>query len=601
VTRQAPRPGFYPERRDTPLPPVDRALAALRFRLQQRFARALADEPPATAGEAPLPELRYRLRRDGFRPEHVRACFAAYAAASGAAPSPPVLAAARRLVEGGVVELDEPAQREQALALAAFALALHGSAVHVLAPGETAAQRLAAALRPPLATLGMAVGCVRRGMDRTARTAAYASPVVCAALRELAQDYLRDAVSAGGARPGRFAAMLGGMGEGRAGQFMLRGLACALVDDADLALIDDAAAPVLIASDAEPPADRLMYEQAIELARGLAAGADFTLEGGEIHLTRAASELLERLVAPLGGAWALRERREPLVGLALAALHRLRRDVDYRVVDTRVVFPPPQEGEQSDAADEQLQRLVEVKEGLPFAARREVRARLSVPRFLRRYLHLSGIAADCRGLEEELWSLYSLQTARAGRPVAPPAWTARVFAAAADRRKAVVESVRAAVAAGREVLVAARSVEEAQALRELLAKAGAGEGAAALTVFSPAHGVPPRRTPGAAELVVAELLDSRRHVAWLQRAWGAERCTLHASIEDSGMAQGGGALAGVLGLAARENGELAETASRWALPALQRSVERANRDLRLDMASREQAMEDLLALSGQRN
>jgi preprotein translocase subunit SecA len=237
-------------------------------------------------------------------------------------------------------------------------------------------------------------------------------------------------------------------------------------------MLDDARAPLMIARDADQSQQRLMYEQAMELARALQPGRDFELEAGELRLTDAAAGLLDRLVTPLGGLWAARERREQLVALALHVLHVMQRDVDYSVQRDMIVLPERarEDAEGAAADDGVLLMLLEVKEGCRTSQRREVVARLAVPAFLSRYLHLGGICADARRVEGELWRFYGLRTALAGRRAAIPVARATVFAATADKYAALVR--RAHATAPQVMLIALRTPAAAQALEKALVASG---------------------------------------------------------------------------------------------------------------------------------
>ena len=108
---------------------------------------------------------------------------------------------------------------------------------------------------------------MRQRRDEAARRAAYAAPVVCVAHREIGVDYLRDRVQYGGA-PGSLRNRLERIAGGaQRSAPMLGGLRSALVLDADLVMLDDVRAPLMIARDADQSQQRLMYEQAMELAR----------------------------------------------------------------------------------------------------------------------------------------------------------------------------------------------------------------------------------------------------------------------------------------------------------------------------------------------
>ena len=572
---------------------ADRAVATLGFHLQQAFARKLAT-PTLAAPAAPtaLPDLRYRVRRDGLRPALLTECFGHY---SGVL-APHVLAAAHRLVAGGLVELADARERHGALALAALAHALHGDSVHVIAASDAAAKALCESLRTPLAATGLRIGLVERTMAAAARRNAYACDVVCGTHREIAQDYLRDRLT-DGQRPGELASRLQRVAATGGGRLMPQGLNCALVDDGDLIMLDDAVAPAAIAADVDQSRDRLLYEQAVELARALSPSTDFTFEDDGIRLTEPAARLLERLVTPLGGVWSARQRREELVGLALEALHVLQRDVDYRVANGIVQFPDrSKEGEEGAGPAEAIQKLVEVKEGCRLSARREILARLPMPRFFARYRHLAAVCADARTLEGEFWSFYSLKTWLAGERTSSTPPEVRVFVATQARNAALIAAVRAHGAAGRGAVIAVRSPRDAQAMQVLLREAQV-QGEVEIVVLPAVHGI---RAQGSVSLVVAGLPDSRRHIEQALRACDVKSCELYFALDEEMAARLDPLVARAASFFVRADGELESSWAALAWRRVQRAAERASRGLRFDLRAREQTLDDLLAFSGQR-
>ena len=627
---------LYPERQPAPETLPDRLIGAAGFAVHRLLLRrlrggaALEQQVATRSAEfrnqplVPLlAALRYRLRSEGMRSAPLREAFALYCAAlpeGEAAPGADVLAAAGWLARGGVAELAGASDRVTALGLAAFARALHAAPVHLLASNERVAQALAAALGPPLGRLGLNAACVGAGMDEAARRAAYAAPVVCVAHREIGVDYLRDRVQYGGA-PGslrnRLERIAGGAPRSAP---MLGGLRSALVFDADLIMLDDVRAPLMIARDADQSQQRLMYEQAMELARALQPGRDFELEAGELRLTEAAAGLLDRLVTPLGGLWAARERREQLVALALHVLHVMQRDVDYSVQRDMIVLPerPREDAEGAAAEDAVLLMLLEVKEGCRTSQRREVVARLTVPAFLSRYLHLGGICADARRLEGELWRFYGVRTARAGRRAAIPVARATVFAATAGKHAALVQ--RAQATAPQAMLIALRTPAAAQAMEKALAASGIaaatargrGEeldrpalaaldqpGGVALALY-PAPARPRASNAPPLQLVVAELHDAERHVASLAAASGAWSVEHVLALEDEAVrAALPGWLSALAASAAGEDGLVPPRLARLVASSAQRGAERAQAQLRQELASREQHLRDVLAFSGE--
>lgn len=612
--------GFYPERETAREPALDRILANLGFWCGHAFSRRLLDQeefaqqvlsharrfrdqPP----RAHVPGVRYKLRRDGFRADRLAECFGLCWVASGAQDTdmsaPTVLTAAALLVHGSIVEISEAAERASALALAATALAILGTPVHVVTTSDTCASRMADALRGPLGALGSSVACVAQAMGARERRLAYAAAIVCGAQRVLAMDYLRDRLLLG-RRKSSLKGRLEWLASGapHRAQTMLRGLHCALVEDADMVMLDDSRAPLVISADVDQARQRLLYEQALELARVLVPAVDFALGDEGAALTDGGSERLSQLVLPLGGEWLARQRRDELAVAALDALHVVHRDRDYRVEQGRVLFPKG--GEQPADTEEEdplLRCLVEVKEGCRLSGARDVLTRLAVSRFFRRYLHLGGVCADARRLEPEFWSLYSLRTHRCGPPSVPATpCSSRVFASIAARREALARAVRARMSGGGSVLLALRTQDEAQALAPMLADL-ADRGALRFTLH-PAQRDAQRAAgeSGLLHLVVGELHDAERHVAQIRKAYGAGTCEQFLAIEDRLVAAAVGWIAAAAGgLVAAPGGELPSRLAHWVAKRAQRGAERAQARLRRAAALRESQLDDLLAFSGQ--
>lgn len=639
--------GFYPERDAAPESVWDRVMSAGVFRLHQLFRRRIPDPTlfatevarhAAGVRDLPLeglvPDLRHRLRRGPVCGDMLAECFGLYwaalqrgnAASSDPSPvvTPIVLGAARILAKGGIVGLSQMEERQSALALAAAAAALRGTAVHLLTASEPGASVMVEAMRAPLAALGIGVGLITPAMDGRARRETYARLVVCGALRDVGIDYLRDSMVLGG-RPRRVLGALDWLSGDIAADrtLLLPGMLCALIDEADRVMLDDSRAPLAVSTEADQSGERLLYEQALELARVLREPEDFTIGPGRIELTPECSQRLGQLTQPLGGVWAGRERREELIALALNALHLAQRDRDYSVIQGRVLFPPPaKEAEEPSAAKQWLHKLVEVKEGCRLSGQRAVLAQISVPRVLGRYLHLAGACGDARGLEREFWRLYRLTSTQAGRDPQPILWAARLFATASARRDALLACMQAAAAAC-AVVIALRSPAEAQSLLQACAEAqikvgivrGTGDaseqqavaeldtpGAVLVTLYPGERSVRRTRTsPNPLTLVVAELHDAERHIAHIAGAYGADSCRILLSLEDEAVK---------LHLSPRELGAAMraiqpgaeappDVAQRWVNRAL-RNAERAAATARWNAASVEQNLDDLLAFSGRR-
>ncbi|MBI4292467.1 MAG: hypothetical protein HY661_13400 [Betaproteobacteria bacterium] len=630
----------YPERDDVRRALADRVVERVSARLHRMLGRGLgdadayvrqiermADSLRAAPPQERLPQMRYRLRRDGYTDSLILECLALCSIGLEqkgiAQPAAVSYVAAAALLRRSIVAVADDDSRFAALALAVTAGALRGEPVHVLTRGDARAVEIARLLGTYCDPMGVRVAAVAPGMQFRAKREAYAATVVCSSTRETGLDYLRDRLQLG-ARQGELAnvaARLSGDAPVEE-RLLLRGLYCAFVEDAELVMIDDARLPLVISAEADRSRERLLYEQALELARALDQERDFTMENGEPALTDDGRQRLAQLVSPLGGIWAARNRCEELIVIALRALREFVRDRDYQVVQGRVVFPAPagKEGEDRSEGDEMLQKLTEVKEGCALSGRRDVLARMSVPRFLNRYLRLAGVCSDARPVEHEFWSLYGLRVTGEDLPRKTLPCKARVFVSAQARLDAIVRRAVESPAGGYAVMIAMRSQQEAQTVLEVLAAAGiragvvlgrgddadrqtlaglAQAGAVVMTCYPAERSVTRDPTDVPLHLLVAELHDARRHVDMLCSVYSAIRCEMLLSLDNEIVkALAPAAVATWMRRRAGHDGEAPSRLSHWLTRRLQTAMEREQRLLREELLSRDVYLNDLLAFSG---
>lgn len=627
--------GIYPEQAQVRDAFADRLIGSIGFRLHTLFARGPHDSSLLIAEVrehvarfasgllAPrVPDLRYQLRRRGLHAAVLPEVLAMYAAACGDLPPPEVLGAARAMLRRRVAELPDPVQQRQAAAFAAAAFALAGMPVHVIAASDASARRSAQAMQGPMTALGLSVGCVAAGMELAAKREAYRADVVCAGYRDIGNDYLRDRMMLGAQRRPIHSALEHIAGDAPpADHLWLRGLQCAVMEDADLVLIDDARVPLTISAESDHTQERLLYEQAIELARALNEEADFFSDAEAVRMTATGSGRLARLTQPLGGVWGAQHRREELICKALTAIHYVRRDRDYHVAGGRVIFPAAGREQPGDVppADATLQRLIEVKEGLELAGKRDVLARVSVPRFFQRYHFLCGVCADANGLEGEFWTMYGLKAERAVLPV-PPQFSARIFANGEHMQHALERA--ASEAAGQPLVIAFRTPAAAKQVMAALSERGLRFGLlrgaddeqerAALAALptsgtltlalSPAERSVALGGPPVVRLIVVEPPDSLRHLAHMRLAYAARDCDVWLSLEDDAVSSqldlAGQAIAA---LTEEKKGELPSRRAMWLTQRIQRRIEQANVEMRRDVMMTDQYLGDLLAYSGSRD
>lgn len=478
----------YPERRERRPSAVEKLLLRLAYfpqRLALRSPRPIRlSRPDATADPAAqLKALRYRLRREGLREEPVREALGLLArvaqARLGRAPDARQLEAAWHLVRGGrCVELPDLDAWPLPVALAAATAALAGIPAHVILPTAHLARRDADAMRPLHEAAGLSCGFVDEAMKDDERRAGYAADVAYCVHRSIALDYLRDRmVLKGRPRALRLRTEALTSHNPRVQHLMLRGLQFGIACEAETTLVDAAQWPVTITADASNSQEAGWLEQALRLARGLAAGTDYLIdEGGDVRLLEAGRGRLAAAAARLPGYWQGAKRREDIVCLALLADKVLAKERDYAVAGNNL-----QIGEEvlklrapEPGAGRLLRMLLELKESCTLTGSREVLARVAYQRFFRRYLRAGAVAQSARGLGPELWSIYGLRLVRlrSPQPALQVTLPRRLLRTQAESEAVVIERIRELHGHGIPVLVCTRTPQAAGAWANALKAAG---------------------------------------------------------------------------------------------------------------------------------
>jgi len=435
-------------------------------------AQVLARRLEGAGARAGLGRAQARLAAHGLTAPALVAALgvagALMARATGLVPRTNQYACAALLLGERLVEMDTGEGKSVAVALAAGVAALGGAPVHVLTANPYLAARDAQAFERYYARLGLSVAAVDELADEPARRAAWSADVAYAAARTLGFDDLRD-----------------GLADAAGGPPLLRGLCVAIVDEADSILLDEARTPLVIAEAHDDPQHRARAWQALEVARRLHPGRDFEPDAaGGLRLTDAGRAAMAAQAEPASADAArdpsahglVARRLADLVPQALAALHLLRRDVDYLVADRAIVLIDAATGRASPQRrlSRELHALVALKEGLPPPPGTRVRASVTYPRLFARYHHLCGTSGTLAEGRREFRRDYGLRVERVERthPCRRTHGPMRLYQDRDGQFGAALERAGALADAGRCVLVATDSVEESAALAAGFAAAG---------------------------------------------------------------------------------------------------------------------------------
>ena len=383
------------------------------------------------------------------------------------------------MLHGQLAEMETGEGKTLAATLAAATAALADIPVHVITVNEYLVERDAKAMGPLYRALGLTVGYVTQSMAPEERRAGYACDITYCTNKQVAFDYLRDRLLLGNDRSQlRLQLESAYADNNRLGQFLLRGLCFAIVDEADSVLIDEARTPLILTCSVDSAAEHTAYRQALKLAQTLEIGRDFFLDAAHsgVQLSLAGQQKLADLQLSEEGLWRNARRREELVGQALHALYLLKKDRDYLVSEDKVLIIDANTGRtMPDRSWERgLHQLVETKEGCPLTDAREQLGRLTYQRFFRRYLRLGGMTGTAREVSSELWSVYGLRVQRIPlhRPSRRRELFTQIYPQAEEKWAAVIASVTEMQEQGRPVLLGTGSVEDSEVLSRKLAAAG---------------------------------------------------------------------------------------------------------------------------------
>jgi len=396
-------------------------------------------------------------------------------------------AAALAIEAGCVAELATGEGKTLVAALAATLAGWRGRGCHVVTANDYLAQRDAEAMAEVYAMCGVSVGVVQQSSTHDARRDAYAADVTYCTSQQAAADFLRDRLAMT-QTDGLTETLLRRMVEGgeaplaaqrdALSRLVMRGLHCAIVDEADAVLIDEAVTPLIISAEAPNAAQAEAYREAAEIAALLQPGADYTVDRRRraVTLTEAGRDAADTWCDAMGGVWAGLRRRYELISQALSAREMFIQGRQYVVQNDRVVIVDEFTGRLMPDRSWQrgLHQAVEAKEGVAITGAKQTKARISFQRFFRLYDRLAGMTGTAWEARDELWQTYRLPVVRIAthRPCRRRQSADRVFADTDRRWAAVVAETRRLCEAGRAVLIGTRSVQASEALSAALRAAG---------------------------------------------------------------------------------------------------------------------------------
>jgi preprotein translocase subunit SecA len=359
------------------------------------------------------------------------------------------------LIEQSFVELATGEGKSLAMALAASVLALAGSPVHALTANEYLAKRDAELFEPLFRALELQVSFTGEQANRESQRKAFAADITYTTTRCVGFAYLKDRLET--------------QDESR----VLRGLCCALIDEADVTLLDEALTPLVLSQQVNDPNERLMAFRAIETARQLIEHDDWIgSRQDRVFSVRGGSKLKSLPIHP----WLTQAHRQEQVLTALHALNDLALGRDYLVHDKEIQIIDVFSGRVAQGRQwgNGLHAMIAVKEGITAPKQTVNLASIHYPRLLQRYHHLAGLSGTLLNDKNEIEKNYQCPVFlvkphhNSVRKNLPP----EVFDSIEQAHALLADQIKVLTSAGRPVLIATQDVNQTQAVESVLLNVG---------------------------------------------------------------------------------------------------------------------------------
>jgi preprotein translocase subunit SecA len=367
------------------------------------------------------------------------------------------LIGALALADGKIAEMQTGEGKTLAAVPAAYVHALACGGVHILTANDYLAKRDAGWMGDIYRSLGLSVSYINQGMSPEERRKAYACDIVYATPNEVGFDFLRDQLCL------------------YPEELLHKPFHCALFDEIDSILIDEARIPLVIAGGDSAPGD-LAYRCAA-IVRALQPGKHYRTDefGRNVQLTDLGVALVERsLHCP--NLYDLRYvSLHAAVQDALHAMVLLRRDVDYIVKNNEIDLVDEFKGRIAENRrwPEGLQTAIEAKENLPLKKQGRILGSITLQNLAALYPKKCGMTGTAATQAAEFFKMYELEVVviPTNRPVIRIDIPDVIFRTKPEKEAALIKEIAKVHASGRPILVGTASVAESERLSSLLRQA----------------------------------------------------------------------------------------------------------------------------------
>lgn len=433
------------------------------------------------------------------------------------------------MLRGRILTHGPGCDRGLSLILASAVAALGGVRVHVVCARDDRASDLEQRASSLLSELGIRFGFLRGDESLEARKKIWRSDVVFVGARNLVTEFLKDRLAMKGAG-GRASLLVSRVisGTDLAADLRLQGLGLALLDDASSLLCDFAIRPFSVEDKEGLEAEERAQVLSRKLALELVEEEDYRLDHSQVRaeLTSMGEKRLGSIGALASGLLSRPLKRRRFVERALEAEFIYQPGRHYDVVEGNVEFRL--EGDCMVGTEEvpgkDLQRVLEVKEGVRLSRHSKIGVHSTLRRMLRRYLALGGATVSADGLTGEITRELDLPVVSTGLCSDPVSETYLLFESVADKNSYLNGELDQISKSGEGVWILSGNRDRVDEYRSL-----AQEGGFKLDDWAPTTADPQRSyllsgklgeehpfgydgvVVGPQKVIVADCLDARHH------------------------------------------------------------------------------------------
>ena len=427
---------------------------------------------------AKTPQFKERLANgetlDDILPEAFAAVREASVRVLGLRPYRVQLVGGVVLHQGRIAEMKTGEGKTLVATLPAYLNALSGQGVHIVTVNDYLAKRDSEWMGKVYRFLGLTVGLIIHGLDKSQRQQAYAADITYGTNNEMGFDYLRDNMAL------------------YAGELVQRGHHFAIVDEVDSILIDEARTPLIISGMGEKSTQ--MYDMAEMFVRSLKktviAETDEKAEEDEDNVedyivdekARTAT-LTSKGVKKAEEYFHVENLSDPEnstlnhhINQAIKAHGVMKKDIDYVIKDGQIIIVDEFTGRLMFGRrySEGLHQAIEAKERVKVERESKTLATITFQNYFRLYNKLSGMTGTALTEEEEFGTIYKLDIIEipTNRPLARQDDNDVVYKTENAKYRAVIDQIKACHAKGQPVLVGTVSIDKNEQLSKLLSREG---------------------------------------------------------------------------------------------------------------------------------